>query len=49
LQEKILILNEKLTNIFEEIVHVRKFHKKVSNFFNELRDKIINVEEQAMN
>jgi len=26
LQEKILLLNEKLSNIFEEITHVRKFH-----------------------
>lgn len=28
---------------------MRKFHKKVSNFFIELRDKIIDVDEQVNN
>lgn len=45
LQEKILLLNEKLSNVFEEIVEVKKFHKKVAHFFHELRDKIIDVNE----
>ena len=40
LQEKILLLNEKLSNVFEEITSVKKFHMKLSKFFEVLRNKI---------
>ena len=40
LQEKLLLLNEKLSNVFEEITSVRKFHQKLSKFFKVLRNKI---------
>ena len=33
LQEKILLLNEKLSNVFEEITGVKKFHSKLIKFF----------------
>ena len=45
LQEKILLLNEKLSNVFEEMTSVKKFHQKLSKFFKVLRDKI---EEQRL-
>lgn len=40
LQEKILFLNEKLCNVFEEIGNVRKFHTRTSRFLKALRNKI---------
>ena len=40
LQEKLLLLNEKLSNVFEEITSVKKFHHKLSKFFKVLRNKI---------
>ena len=40
LQEKILFLNEKLCNVFEEISNVRKFHSRVSRFLKAIRSKI---------
>ena len=40
LQEKLLLLNEKLSNVFEEITSVKKFHQKLSKFFKVLRNKI---------
>ena len=43
LQEKLLLLNEKLSNVFEEITSVKKFHQKLTKFFKVLRNK---VEEQ---
>ena len=39
-QEKLLLLNEKLCNVFEEIGNVRKFHQKLGKFFKVLRNKI---------
>ena len=45
LQEKILLLNEKLSNVFEEITGVKKFHSKLIKFFKVLRNKI---EEQRL-
>jgi hypothetical protein len=44
LQEKILLLNEKLSNIFEEMQHVKKFHGKISDFCQSLRDNIVDGE-----
>jgi hypothetical protein len=41
LQEKILLMNEKLSNIFEEIQHVKKFHNKLGDFCQKLRENII--------
>lgn len=40
LQEKILFLNEKLCNVFEEIGNVRKNHSRTSRFLKVLRNKI---------
>ena len=40
LQEKLLLLNEKLSNVFEEITSVKKFHHKLSKFLKVLRNKI---------
>ena len=40
LQEKILFLNEKLCNVFEEISNVRKFHARTSRFLKVLKNKI---------
>ena len=40
LQEKLLLLNEKLSNVFEEITSVKKFHQKLNKFFKVLRNKI---------
>lgn len=40
LQEKILFLNEKLVNVFEEIGNVSRFHSKTSRFLKVLRNKI---------
>ena len=40
MQEKILFLNEKLCNVFEEITAVRKFHSKTARFLKALRNKI---------
>lgn len=40
LQEKILFLNEKLVNVFEEITNVSKLHLKTSRFLKVLRNKI---------
>ena len=40
LQEKILVLNEKLVNVFEEIQSVKKFHARVTKFMNALNSKI---------
>ena len=41
MQEKLLLINEKLLNVFEEIISVRKFHRKMAKFFTELREKLI--------
>ena len=43
MQEKLLLVNEKLVNIFEEIQQVQKFHKRINSFFGELRVKIVDV------
>ena len=40
LQEKLLLVNEKLVNVFEELQQVQKFHKKIETFFGDLREKI---------
>lgn len=40
LQEKLLGVNEKLCNVFEEMQLVQKFHAKVDDFLSELRDKM---------
>ena len=48
LQEKILFLNEKLCNVFEEISLVRTFHTKTNRFLKVLRNKITSqLQEQA--
>jgi len=44
LQEKLLLINEKLANVFEEIVCVRKFHKKLGKFFQELKSKVVDAQ-----
>lgn len=48
LQEKLLLVNEKLVNVFEELQQVQKFHEKLSIFFGELREKIANVPSQTV-
>jgi len=48
LQEKLLLVNEKLVNVFEELQQVQKFHKNLSTFFSELREKIADVPTQTV-
>ena len=48
LQEKILVLNEKLVNVFEEISNVKKFHQRVVKFMTALKSKISEVKEANM-
>jgi len=40
LQEKLLIVNEKLCNVFEEMQLVSKFHSKVDDFLSDLRERM---------
>ena len=40
LQEKILFLNEKLVNTFEEISSMRKLHKKLIKFLRAISGKV---------
>lgn len=42
LQEKLILLNERLANVFEEIQSVQKFHGKMATFFTDLKKKVIN-------
>jgi len=46
MQEKILFLNEKLCNVFEELSFVQKFHGKTLRFLKVLRNKI-NAQKQV--
>lgn len=48
LQEKILFLNEKLCNVFEEIANVKKFHAKTSRFLKAIRNKINHQKQQQL-
>ena len=42
MQEKLILLNEKLANIFEEIQSVQKFHDKLGSFFKHLKETVVN-------
>lgn len=39
MQEKILLLNEKLINYSEEFQQINKFHKMIVSLFDELNEK----------
>ena len=42
LKEKLLVLNEKLVNVFEELNSVQIFHSKLNSFFHTLRSRVVN-------
>ena len=46
MQEKILILNEKLVNYTKEFQTINKFHKMITNLFNQFSDKFEQTQEK---
>ena len=42
LQEKLILMNEKLANIFEEISSVQSFHGKLGSFLKHLKETVVN-------
>lgn len=51
LQEKVLILNEQLTNVLEEMQHIKGFHSQMQSFLRTLQQKVVDEqrnEEQVL-